>query len=612
MVRPNTTKTVKVRDVPVLETEPPDGEIGTIAINTVLNRLHGDEAFAVSEVSLDRLVRMVHSDGQAAGILNLIKLPIVASDWEIREFDGKSQTEAALVEQNFRQPPNMGGMTTPMSYIMADMAMASVTGFRGYEKVFWKPTPSLVLYRKIAPRNPLTLSIKQDQYGGFDGFVQRVPSDAYASERIIPKNKALLFTRNKEDNPLYGRSDFLAAYYHYDKLHKLYYIAHLAFQLEAVPMRIGYYPTNADKTDKEAFFQALKNLGTDAAMRVPQGFDVKEFGTQKPGHRFTELINHHAEQMAVSMLASFLNSGDRASYAKSKNESSIFMLALEAFTREIDEHINFYVIPQLIDYNFLSRKYPKFVHKPLVDEKREIISTTFQKLMASPNEHATPEFMLSLEEQMARDLGMNIDYEAIRDERLAQMVRDKEKQAQVQAGAVTQLAETFTITDDGHVQPTEKTYALLETLNKEAEEATTFKLAAMGINLEDSLKRALEAHAAKTAPVPQVIVNESAGVDLTPLGEGMAKVAAATSEGMAAVAVAMASRPADSVNVTIPEGAVKVDVPPTNVTIAEGAVQMHMHETKEEKAPEEDSEVTLKRDDEGNLTVKRKRIKRSD
>lgn len=478
MARPDTTKTVALRreGFEPRQTEPPDGEIGTIGINNIINRLVGDEAYALQEVPLDKLVRMTHTDGQASGIQNLIKLPIVACEWDIVPFDGKSLTEAALVEQNFRQPPNNGGMTTPMSYIIADMTLAAQTGFRLYEMVWDKPTIDFARLRKLAPRNPLTISLKQDRYGGFDGAVQRVPTDPYNYERVIPREKCLLFTRNKEDNPLYGRSDFLAAYYHYDKLHKLYYIAHLAFQLEAVPMRIGTYPKTADKADKDAFFLALKNLGTDAAMKVPEGFAVTEFGTQKPGHRFTELITHHTDQMAKSMLAGFINQSERGSYAKAKNDFGIFTLALESFTREIDETINYYCIPKLVDYNFVSRKYPKFVHKPLSDDKRQIVATTFQKLMSSPNEHATPEFMLSLEEKMAEDLEMDIDYEVIREQRLAQMVRDKAKALQVKAGAVTKLAETLEIRDDGNIYPTDKTFHFLQELQEEVEEQTAFSL----------------------------------------------------------------------------------------------------------------------------------------
>lgn len=490
--RPNTTKVVQVRPVgPVVDRQPPDGEIGTIGINNVINRLVGDEAYAIQDVPLDRLIRMVHTDGQGSGLMNLIKLPIVAADWEILPFDGKSLSEAALVEQNFRQPPALGGMTTPMSYIIADMSMASLTGFRAYERVYDKPTPYFARLKKIAPRNPLTISIKQDKSGGFNGFVQRVPMDPYNNERIIPLEKALLITRNKEDNPLYGKSDFLAAYYHYDKLHKLYYIAHLAFQLEAVPMRIGMYPKNADKKDKDDFFYALKNLGTDAAMKVPEGFTVTEFGTQKPGHRFTELIAHHAEQMSKSMIATFLDKTERGSYAKSKNEFGIFTLALESICREIDETFTYYVIPPLVDYNFTSRKYPMFKHKPLSDDRKEIIATTFQKLMSSPNEHATPEFMLGLEEKMARDLDMDIDYEVIREQRLAQMIRDKAKALQVKAGATKQLAETFKVDDAGDVVPTDKTFYLLAELLKESESQTQFTLENMGINLEETIRRAM-------------------------------------------------------------------------------------------------------------------------
>jgi hypothetical protein len=502
---PDSPQPVNEKVATPLTGKPDMSEYGTIGMNVILQGLSGPEAFPIEDVPLSKLLQMVRMDGSVAGLLNCIKLPIMAAQFDIEEFDGKSLTEAAWVNQNLTFPPSLGGMTTTIRYIMADMVMACVTGFRVYEKV-WDLRGGMYVLQKIAPRNPLTIRIKQDAHGGFDGFIQRMlagtaalaPVGAFtmssANDRIIDRDKALLFVRNKEENPLYGRSDFLPVWYHYDKIHKLYYIAHLAFQLEAVPLRTGTYPRDADKKDVNKFFANLSKFGFDSAMMMQAGFEVKEFGVNRASSDKMGLIQHHKTEMFTAFLAQFMNIGQGAShgsFAATKTFSGIFLMALEALNKDIDDTFNNYCIPQMIDYNFGSRKYPKMIHRPLDTAKQEAIQSIFIKIMSSPADHSTPEFMLGIEEELAKDMGLNIDYAKIRAQRLAQLVTQSLQKNQIQAdngAAAKQLIDTFSFSEpdeDGNVHafPTSKTYDVLQALADDFRSQQLTELKKKGVDL---------------------------------------------------------------------------------------------------------------------------------
>lgn len=590
---PPATINTSIVDTSEEKSDPRIGEIGAIGINIPMAfTTDGSETLdvsAIEEATLEQLVRMVRIDGQAQGLLNLLKLPLVAAPHELRERDAKSINIAEFVGQNLFEPPTMGGMTTTFRYVKSDMAMATLTGFRAYERVWELRNGGWAVLRKIAPRNPLTIKIKQDRTGGFAGFVQRIPGDPI--ERNIPVNKALLYTRNKEDNPLYGRSDFLAAFYHFDKLHKLYYIAHIAFQLEAIPVRIGVFPKNADKQDKLDFQKAIARLGFDTSMTMPEGFELEAFGTNQPGKDMTGLIKHHKEQMSVSFLASFLDHAG-GSLARSKVDRNIFADSVQAMLMDMDDHVNNWVIPDLVRYNFASFKFPTLRHKPLDNDKKDVLREIFVKLMASPNEHSTPEFMLAVEEQLSRDLGFAIDYNAIREERLKELVANKMAKEQEAAGAVKQLAETFTFdTESGEVRATDKTYEVLQNLKLEKEAMVISALRHMGEGLTKRLDGLSETQKTPPLATPPTQVHVSLGDHLEASRDEARSNTEALVGAVTKLAEAEASRPIN-VNVEVKEGAIKAETHiagkgktktkrTSTITLDDGSVA-HKEETEEE------------------------------
>jgi hypothetical protein len=79
-------------------------------------------------------------------------------------------------------------------------------------------------------------------------------------------------------------------------------------------------------------------------------------------------------QIARSILLQFMNLGANGtgSYAQSVDQSGFFLMALKAVGDSICDTINRYAIPQMVDYNWDVKKYPKLTMSGL--EKWEILS----------------------------------------------------------------------------------------------------------------------------------------------------------------------------------------------------------------------------------------------
>jgi len=97
------------------------------------------------------------------------------------------------------------------------------------------------------------------------------------------------------------------------------------------------------------------------------------------------------------------------------------MMMLESFLEDMAQTINTDLIPRFIDWNFGSGLYPEFKWGELTAEQRAAIQEIFTQLAAAGQQaNVSPEFMIELEQKMATDLGLDIDYDKIKAERKKQ------------------------------------------------------------------------------------------------------------------------------------------------------------------------------------------------
>ena len=382
------------------------------------------------EVSVKKLVAMRQSDGQAQALYRLLTRPIQAalksSTVIPTDLESGGEKEADFINKMFTLPASSGGMLTPFPLVISQMLRAVFDGFAPFELVYWTPTTGPLkgkyTLKKVAYRPAETVKFLIDRNGNFEGFRQQTYFNGELIDVKIPKDDAVYYTANEDERPFYGQSYFKAAFYHYDKKVKLYWLLHVAAQRAAMGTRVGTIPKNANPTEKNRFLKALADVGLAQYIAVPEGYEVESL-KEAGSFDFLQYINHHNSQMSKSILAPFFDTeqgsgGDSSLVDFGKQDDSLFMLMLHTIMREISDVINNQIIPRFIDWNFSSGKYPRFQWGPLTDEQKGAMKDTFDKLStAGQTLTISPEFVWELEKQMAEELGLEIDWNPINKER---------------------------------------------------------------------------------------------------------------------------------------------------------------------------------------------------
>jgi hypothetical protein len=225
--------------------------------------------------SVRQLTEMRKQDGQARALFRLLTMPARAAAKKATWIpaDGGDK-EAEFITQLYTLPAVSGGMRTPFARVVSQMLLATVDGFAPFELVYTRPKKGPLKGKftldKIAYRPSDTVTFAVTEQGDYDGFKQRTvtPNGKVIDEKIEPEN-SIYYACSEEENPFYGVSFFNAAFYHYDKKIKLYYLAHLAAQHRAVGSRLGKYPKTADPVKVAAFRAALADFGLAQSVTVP-------------------------------------------------------------------------------------------------------------------------------------------------------------------------------------------------------------------------------------------------------------------------------------------------------------------------------------------------------
>ncbi len=420
------------------------------------------ELVDAKEVTLQQIQQMRRKDGQARAIHRVLTLPLRTAALSVIPHGGPGDTsegageeEAELVKMALTEPLSRGGMSTSINKVLAHMGMALADGFAVFEKVWQITQEGKFTLRKLAPRGAETVKFHLDENGGLKAVRQRVHWQGERIDVTIPSDKLLVYTAQHEENPWYGESYLLPAYYHYDKKHKLYYISHLAAQFHAIPGRIGTYPSQAAKGDRKAFREQLAKMGFNTAMTKPVGYEIEPFGGVGGMPDYEPMFNHHDAMMAKSVLAHFIQLGtgsSTGSWALSEDQTDFFTIALEAILAEWGEVFSFYVAPQLVDFNFTTKAYPEIKFGPLSDATREIMAEVFKSLMAASQTNVTPEFMFEIEQKIAEVLGLEIDYEALEED----FNRRKEMEEAASAAGLEAFKQAGEREEAGVVPPDEE------------------------------------------------------------------------------------------------------------------------------------------------------------
>ena len=382
---------------------------------------------------IEEIQKMLDRDGQARTLLRVLTLPLRTANPVITEDDTQSEgtEEAEFVETTLTKPYRQGGMKTTWNSVTAHLGLALAFGYTIFEKVWmYDEETGRIRLRKLAHRSQKTCRFLLDRHGGLEGVRQRASWQGRPVEVDIPAEKVLAYTAQGEENPWYGKSLLTAAYYHHYKKERLYYLQNLAAQFHAVPGILGLCPPQATEKQRRDFNQLIARLRANSSGTASKDWDIHLIGGQGGMPNLVPIIDHHDSLMAKSVLAQFIQLGtgtNAGSWALSTDQSDLFLLSIQTILNEWADMFNYYLIPQLIDLNFTSRSYPTLSFAPVSDRVGEILAEAFKTAFGRGG--LTPEFLLSIEQEMSEELGLGLDYEEIeqRMERENEMRRQAEE-----------------------------------------------------------------------------------------------------------------------------------------------------------------------------------------
>lgn len=316
--------------------------------------------------------RMRRSDGQVKAILSACELPLRAATWTV---EPASDSPQDIEIADFISEELFGGMDITWDSLLKHILLMLPFGFMLFEQVF-EIVDNKVRWKKLAPRLPKTLyTWNFGDKGELTGITQFVWKNNTYEFPIIPIERLLIFTHEREGDNYEGTSILRAAYKSWYYKDNLYRIDGIAAERHATGVPFFKHPQDAKNDDKKRLDDIGEHLYANekAYVRLADGYEFDIKGLTGTIRDIMPSIEHHDRMISRSILADFLNlgAGETGSWALSQDKSSFFLMALRAVSRNICDTLNA-AIRQLVDYNWKVESYPTLTLQHL--ETREAVS----------------------------------------------------------------------------------------------------------------------------------------------------------------------------------------------------------------------------------------------
>lgn len=288
--------------------------------------------------------KMRKGDATCAATLMSMTLPIVSTEIivDTREgADGRKPDPIVKEAADFIYWNLFENLSETWTSWLREAFLYLAYGHYAFEKIFEVikegPFKGMIGWREFAPRHPSTFEhYLFDRSGHLIGVEQQAfsPDDNSFKTVVIPLNKMIWFTNQKEaGNPL-GVSVLRPAWKHFKYKDGFYAVQAIAVERQGAGVPFGKYPAGADDDDVTELEEMLQNIQAheQSYMVFEDGWDVGfvDMGSQKVLDP-KDAIEHHDQMIPKSILAGFLNltQGDRGSFALSSDSSGFFTYTIQ-------------------------------------------------------------------------------------------------------------------------------------------------------------------------------------------------------------------------------------------------------------------------------------------
>lgn len=365
--------------------------------------------------SIKQLQDMFMNDAQAQQLFSAVRTVLKGVSWEI--LAGKQDKgERDFVGWALGAREREGGMTTPMDTIFAQMSNA--VGYRlvGFEKV-WKvsevdPYKGYHILHKLGYRPPATISIKTDANGSYNGFVQRAFKGDKYIEMPFSAQRSLAYIHGYDYAGITGYTPFDVVYKNYLNKVKVSFFYFAFLENVAFP-RTLVKVAGDDPEELQYLLDKARLFSSQGIMGLYDTEEIESYESQRNTRDYQSALEYLNWEMARAVFGQFLDlgtSGERGSYALSKDKISFFYNSVESILKEITEIVNNYIIADLVQYNFgRNAAYPVIRFKPLNDESAQDVLETYRQVIMANTPNVTPDFLLKLMKRVEEILGLEID-----------------------------------------------------------------------------------------------------------------------------------------------------------------------------------------------------------
>lgn len=398
---------------------------------------------------LKKFDEMRRSDAQVKASLRLLKTPVLAGRWHVQP---ASQSVRDRNTAEFVRRCLWEFMSISFTEILTQALLMLDFGYFMFEKVF---EPRIVdgeprvVWKKLAPRHPLDVEQWNfDTHGGPSSVTMLSYDPLNNPEVVIPIEKLLVFTNEKEAGVITGISALRSAYKHWYFKDNLYKIDAIQKERHGIGVPIIKLPPNFSQRDAQLADEIGRNLRVNEKAHVvlPPMWELEFAKLEGQPVNSIESIEHHNRMISSNILGTLIERTGTGS-GSDQGDHEVFMKAARYVADQVRDVFNKYAIPQLIDYNFSRVGYPQLLVRRVGETTDwRTLSFAVRNFVGADILHSDDKMEEWVRDEMDLPLKDDetdrVEAERRREERLAQKEMDnqfkikQQQQAQSNAGQV--------------------------------------------------------------------------------------------------------------------------------------------------------------------------------
>jgi hypothetical protein len=320
--------------------------------------------------------KMRLTDDDLRAVYSATTLPIERATYTVepaKDSDPGDAEIAAFIDGDLK------GMRDTWSDFMRQALLAPAFGSMPFEIVWAPGADGRVHLERLSPRLPATIyQYDVDARGDLLAIRQQASGGVGLAMTTIPRSKLLMLVHDREGANWRGRSVFRACYRSFRHKQALEEIAGMAAERHGVGVDVAKITGDSMSTERQAQIErALRRLHANEKQFLVETGDY-EYRIESVGnvHDPMPLISFYRTKMITGFNAAQIilgqntsGGGAGGSFALSRDQSSLFMLGIEAIADALVDALNRDVIRPLCVFNWgerpANRPYPKLQYQKL-------------------------------------------------------------------------------------------------------------------------------------------------------------------------------------------------------------------------------------------------------